>query len=245
MQLKIKSEYVSWAILLGLVVLLLEISFFNRGVIFSLLVAIGMIYMGRKWMPSSTGKLFFWFGIIFFTLSIFNMMTFKFLLLAILVFLIMEYAKSKKKPEVIQPIIKTEDLEKKQAEVLLEKKPIFENTLFKDRKTPEQVYEWNDINIQTLIGDTTVDLSYTVLPKGETVIFIRSFVGNLQVLVPYDIEVSINHSSIVGTANVFHFEGDKMFNQSVQYQTEGYEKAEQKVKIFTSFFAGDLEVKRS
>lgn len=244
MQLKIKTEYISWAILFGMVVLFLEISFFNRGVIFSLLVAMGMIYMGRKWMPSSTGKLFFWFGIAFFTLSVFNMMTFKFLLLAILVHLIIQYAKLKKEPSLIQPIIKLEDLEKRSEETIVEKKPIFENTLFKDRKTPEQVYEWNDINIQTALGDTMVDLSYTVLPKGETVIFIRNFIGNLQVLIPYDIEVSVNHSSIAGTANVFQFEGKKMFNQSVQYQTEGYEEAEQKVKIFTSLLVGDLEVKR-
>lgn len=244
MQLKVKSDYISWAVLFGIVVLLLEVSFFNRGVIFSLLVAIGMIYVGRKRMPSSTGKLFFWSGIAFFTLSIFNMMTFKFLLLAILIHLIIQFYKSKKNPAIIQPIIKTDNLEKKPDEILVEKKPIFENALFKEQKTPEQVYEWNDINIQTAIGDTTVDLSYTVLPKGETVIFIRNFIGNLQVLIPYDIEVCINHSSIAGTANVFQYEGKKMFNQSVQYQTEGYDKAEQKVKIFTSFLVGDLEVKR-
>lgn len=243
MQLKVKSDYISWAVLFGIVVLLLEISFFNRGVIFSLLVAIGMIYTGRKWMPSSTGKLFFWSGIAFFTLSVFNMMTFKFLLLAVLVNLIIQYKKSKKDPAVIQPFIKV-DLEKKREENLVEKKPIFENALFKERKTPEHVYEWNDINIQTAIGDTVVDLSYTVLPKGETVIFLRNFIGNLQVLIPYDVEVSVNHSSIAGKANVFQFEGNKMFNQSVQFETEGYEKAEQRVKIFTSFIVGDLEVKR-
>lgn len=243
MQLKVKSDYISWAVLFGIIVLLLEISFFNRGVIFSLLVAIGMIYIGRKRMPSSTGKLFFWSGIAFFTLSVFNMMTFKFLLLAILVNLIIQYRKSKKEPEVIQPNIKV-DLEKKPTEILIEKKPIFENALFKERTTPEHVYEWNDINIQTAIGDTVVDLSYTVLPKGETVIFLRNFIGNLQVLIPYDVEVSVNHSSIAGKATVFQFEGSKMFNQLVQFETEGYEKAEQRVKIFTSFVVGDLEVKR-
>lgn len=244
MQLKIKSDYMSWAILFGMVVLLLEISFFNRGVIFSLLVATGMIYLGRKRLPSSNGKLFFWFGIAFFTISVFNMMTFKFLLLAVLVFFIMEYSKSKKKPTVIQPIIKKEELENEQ-EILLEKKPIFDNSLFKDKKTPEGVYEWNDVNIQSVIGDTVVDLSYTVLPKGETVIFIRNFIGNVQVLIPYEVEVSVNHSSIAGTTTVFQYEGENRFNQSVQYQTEAYERAEQKVKIFTSILVGDLEVKRA
>lgn len=242
MQFKMNSDYVNKAVLFGIVVLLLELAFFNRGVIFSLLVALGMVYIGRKRMPSSSGKLFFWSGIVFFTISVFNMMTFKFLLLAILIHLIMQYFQSKKEPKVIQPVIK--EHEEQTEEILIEKKPVFDSSLFGERKTPDHVYEWNDVNIQSFIGDTTIDLSYTVLPKGETVIFIRNFIGNVQVLIPYDIEVSVNHSSIAGKASVFQYEGDKLFNQSVQYQTEGYDKAEQKVKIFTSFLVGDVEVKR-
>jgi lia operon protein LiaF len=241
MQLKMKSDYLNKAVLFGIVVLLLEVSFFNRGVIFSLLVALGMVYIGRKRMPRSSGKLFFWSGIAFFTISVFNMMTFKFLLLAILIHLIIQYFQSKKDPKVIQPVIKKEE---KESEILIEKKPIFDSSLFGDRKTPDHVYEWNDINIQSLLGDTTIDLSYTVLPKGETVIFIRNFIGNVQLLIPYDIEVSVNHSSIAGKAHIFQYEGDKQFNQSVQYQTEGYDHAEQRVKIFTSLLVGDFEVKR-
>lgn len=241
MQFKMNSDITKKAVLFGIVVLLLEVLFFNHGVIFSLLVAIGMIYFGRKKMPRQSGKLLFWLGIIFFVICIFGMMTFKFLLLAILIHFIIQYYQSKKTPQVVQPTIHKEEIIE---EKIIETKPNFENTLFGDRKTPDHVYEWKDINIQSGIGDTTIDLSYTVLPKGETVIFIRKFVGNLQVLIPYDIEVSVHHSSIAGKANVFQYGGDKIFNQSVQYETEGYDKAEQKVKIFTSFIVGDLEVKR-
>ncbi|NLM38398.1 MAG: cell wall-active antibiotics response protein, partial [Firmicutes bacterium] len=112
-----------------------------------------------------------------------------------------------------------------------------------EQKTPNDVYEWNDINIQRGIGDTTIDLSYTVLPQGETVIFIRGFIGNLQVLIPYDVEVEISHSAVIGRSKIFHIEEDKLWNQSVHYQTEEYDQAAQKVKIFTSVILGDLEVK--
>ncbi|GIN63526.1 hypothetical protein J27TS8_35190 [Robertmurraya siralis] len=240
MHFKMKDDYINKAVPLGIILLLLEVSFFNSGVIFSLLVAMGMIYVGRKRLPSTTGKLFFWFGIFFFAMSILSMMTFKFLLLAIVIHFIIQYYQSRKEPKTIQPIINKETPE----EIVIEKKPLFENSLFGDRKTPDHVFEWNDINIQSGIGDTNVDLSYTVLPKGETVIFIRNFIGNVQVLIPYDIEVSVQHSSIAGKATVFQYEGPKRFNQSVQYETAGYQKAEQKVKIFTSFLIGDLEVKR-
>jgi len=112
------------------------------------------------------------------------------------------------------------------------------------QKTPIGIYEWNDINIQTGLGDTSIDLSYTMLPKGETVIFIRNIIGNIQILVPYEIEVSIHHSCVVGSTNAFENHSSKMFNQVFQLKTSGYDNAEQKVKIFTSLLVGNLEVSR-
>ena len=61
-------------------------------------------------------------------------------------------------------------------------KPLFQNKLFGGQKTPDHEYEWNDINIQTGFGDAVIDLSYTVLPKGESVIFIRNVMGKVTVL---------------------------------------------------------------
>lgn len=239
---KVESTFLSWALLIGAIVLFIEVAFFNSGVIFSLLVATGMIFIGRKWKPRAPGKLFFWSGVLFFSISIFNMMTFKFLMLAILIHLFIQYFQNKKKPKLIKPVI-DETLEMGHPECI-KKKPLLENMFYGERKTDDHVYEWNDINIQTGIGDTNIDLSYTVFPKGETVIFIRSLVGNVQVLVPYDVEVSVNHSVITGKSRILQMEEEKTFNQNIQFQTTGYERADQKVKILTSFLVGDLEVKR-
>ena len=73
------------------------------------------------------------------------------------------------------------------------------------QKTPDHVYEWNDVNIQGGMGDTVIDLSYTVLPKGETVIFIRNIFGKVKILIPYDVEVSVNHSVLYGSAKILDF----------------------------------------
>lgn len=240
---KVKSEYISWILLLGIVVIFLEFTFFNRGLIFSLLVSGGMIYVGRKWMPRTIGKLLFWFGIISLIFTIFNMITFKFFLLAILIYIIVQFVQSKRNPAHIRPVIKEAGpvLEK---EKVIKREPFFSNQLFGQQKTPDHGYEWNDINIQSGIGDTIIDLSYTVLPKGETVIFIRNLIGNIQVLVPYDIEVSVNHSVIAGAVEIFESQESKIFNQSLQVQTPGFEQAEQRIKIFTSVLVGDIGVKR-
>ncbi len=239
-----KHDYVNFAILLAVVLLFIEIVFFNSGIVFSLLVAGGLFYFGRKEKHRFLGKLLFWAGIIFFVISIMNMMTVKFFLLAVLIYLLYEFYRSKKNPERIAPELKEPEPVQAEREPLVRKKPLFENVFFGEKRTPEHVYEWNDVNIQTGIGDTVIDLSYTVLPRGETVIFIRKLIGNVHVLIPYDVEVNVNHSVITGRAVIFENREERFFNQSLIVQTEGYEKAEQKIKIITSFLLGDLEVRR-
>ncbi|QED46720.1 cell wall-active antibiotics response protein LiaF [Cytobacillus dafuensis] len=240
---RIKSEYISWILLLGIIVLFLEFSFFNRGLIFSLLVDVGMIYFGRKWKKRSLGKILFWLGIFLLIISIFSMITIKFFLLAILIHFFIQFVQAKKKPDHIKPVIMEPSI-KLEKETVIKKKPLFSNHFFGQQKTPDHVYEWNDVNIQTGIGDTIIDLSYTVLPKGETVIFIRNLIGNVQVLVPYDIEISVMHSVIAGSTEVFENQESKIINQTIQVQTPLYDQAEQRIKIFTSIIVGDLEVKR-
>ena len=86
-----KSDYVSWIIFIGGIVLLLEVLFFNRGLIFSLILSSGMIYAGRKRRAKKKGRFLFWLGIFFFCASIFNMMTVKFLLLAVFLHFFIQY----------------------------------------------------------------------------------------------------------------------------------------------------------
>ncbi|QCJ41476.1 cell wall-active antibiotics response protein [Bacillus sp. S3] len=242
-----KNDYVGWLVIIGIVILLLEILFFNRGLIFSLFISGGMIYLGRKRAGKRLGKLLFIGGIIFFVLSIVNMMTFKFLLLAILLHFFIQFLNAKKQPkkispDVVKPEAKPEALQ--QEETMIKSEPLFSNVFIGQQKTPEGVYDWKDVNIQAGIGDTIIDLSYTMLPKGETVIFIRNIIGNIQILVPYEIDVSIHHSSVIGSTNVLGNYESKLFNQMFQLKTPGYDQSEQKVKIFTSLVVGNLEVSR-
>ncbi|WP_141430565.1 cell wall-active antibiotics response protein LiaF [Bacillus sp. 03113] len=240
---KIVSNYLSLVILAGGILLLLEFFFFNSGVIFSLLVAAGMIYIGKKRRTKKIGKFLFWAGIIFLVLSIVSMITFKFLLFAILIYYVIQFVQSKKNAAKIQPIIKEPEINE-QKEPYIRKCSLFHNAYFGKQQTPEHVYEWSDVNIQAGVGDTVIDLSYTVLPKGETVIFIRNYIGNVRVLIPYDLEVDVHHSVIAGSTTIFDIHESKLFNQAIQVQTPGFETAEQKVKIFTSLIVGNLEVKR-
>ncbi|MBA2874390.1 cell wall-active antibiotics response protein LiaF [Thermaerobacillus caldiproteolyticus] len=237
-----RTDWVSWAILIAITLFLAELLLFHGGAIFFLMITVGCMYIGRKRMPKMSGTALFWFGLISFVICLFHMVTFRLFLFLFFVYIVIQFAQSKRTPIRIQPIIQEQSSQTEEA--LFQRTPLLQNTFFGSQKTPEHVYEWNDIDIQVGIGDTIIDLSYTVLPKGEAVVVIRHLIGNIQILVPYEVEVSIHHSVIIGSLSVFQRSETKLFNETLHFQTAGYDKAERKVKILTSMIAGALEVKR-
>ncbi|TYR79979.1 cell wall-active antibiotics response protein [Priestia megaterium] len=236
-----KTDYFNFIIVCSLFVLFIEIVFFHSAFIFSALVAGAFIYVGRKKLPKTSGKILFWIGTIGLLLNVLHTVAFKFLLIALFIYYIVKFMKSKKNPAYLGPLKNKSNNSK---DVLISSQPIMKNALFSRQRTAESVFEWSDVNIQSVWGDIVIDLSYTVLPKGESVIFIRHFAGNIKLFVPYETEVSINHSTMAGSVTIFEEHQPFSFNQNICMQTEGFEEAVQKVKIMISVAVGDLEVKR-
>ncbi|MEK4538030.1 cell wall-active antibiotics response protein LiaF [Peribacillus sp. FSL K6-1552] len=244
---KMKTDYMGWIFLIGIVLLILEISFKGGGLFFSLAFSIGLIYLGRKFLKRTIGKILFYIGIISLIITVLNMFVFRFFLIAILIYLLLLYYQSKKNPDWINPVLTNEgfDEERINKERLLKTNYLFQNRLFGHQQTAEHVYEWNSVNVQGGVGDTVIDLSRTILPKDDAVISIRNIVGNITILVPYGIEIRVHHSVIAGRARIFENKPEsRVFNQIYSYQTEGFNETDQKVHIITSILVGDLEVKR-
>jgi lia operon protein LiaF len=242
MPFKKKNDFISWILLIAAVLLLLEAGFNGGGIVFTVLFSAALIYFGRKKMPKRIGKLMFWAGIIVLLISILNLFAFKFLLVALILYAIVQFYQSKQNPIVIHPHI--EHSNEDTAEDLYISKPFLKNIGFGQQETSEHVYEWGDVNIQCGVGDTVIDLSQTILPHGESVIFIRGLIGNISILIPYEIETAVTHSGLAGNVTVFEHHEPKMFNQNITFRTKNYQASEKKVKIMTSLIAGSLEVKR-
>ncbi|MGM9923886.1 MAG: cell wall-active antibiotics response protein LiaF [Bacillus sp. (in: firmicutes)] len=243
MTFKTKSDLFSWMIIFAVVLLLIEVAFFNGGLLFSLFISACFIYFGMKKWHRTIGKLAMMIGLVSAAVSIVNMFTFKLFLLALLVVLVLKFIQSKKHPAIYTPNL-SPDHQGYKPETLYSQPLLFRNILFGGQRTPDSVYEWEDINIQSGVGDIIIDLSNTVLPKGEAVISIRNVVGNIRVYVPYELEVKVSHSVILGSITVLQNRETRLFNESVQYHTAQYEETQQKVKIVTSSLVGNLEVKR-
>lgn len=239
---RLSTDTVNTILIIGFILLLIEIAFFNGGLIFSVFFSGLLTYIGWKSYGRLWAKIFFWVGTISLMIAILNMIAVRFLLLAGIVLFFMNYYRSKNDPERITPQLFPEE-ESMDQEPLIKVDPLFRLKFFGDQKTSESVYQWRDINIHGGYGNRIIDLSNTVLPD-EAIISIRHFVGNIEIYIPYEVEVSILHSSIIGRANILGNEQVKLLNQSFLYQTENYERNKPRVKIITSILSGNIEVKR-
>jgi len=237
-----RTEHINFILLLGCLLLLIELSIFKGAHILFIILAVTSIYYGHRRKPKKRGKILFLFGVVVLCFTVLNMVSFRIVLILFFIYLLIQYFKREQQPLFLEASIT--NLEKKQEGPIVIRKPLFQNKLFGNQRTPEMVYEWNDICIQSGIGSSIIDLSNTVLPKGESVICIRQFMGKIQILVPYDIEVSIHHSVFWGRVTILQYEDDEYMNRSIHVQTQDYNQAEQKVKIMTSLISGDIEVRR-
>ncbi|QAS53180.1 cell wall-active antibiotics response protein LiaF [Halobacillus litoralis] len=235
---RLTTDTINTILIIGVILLVVEIVFFNGGLVFSLLFSGILMYIGWKNYAPLWRKVLFWVGLISLVFTIFSMIAVRFLLVAIIFLFVRNYFKSREKPEHITPEILDKHQEMPHHEPLLSQK------IFGDQMTPDHSYEWQDINIHGGFGDRVVDLSQTVLPHDEAVISIRHLVGNLTIYIPYEVEVSIHHSALIGRASIFQYRKNKVLNQVLSYQTQDYRHVKPKVKIITSMVSGDLEVKR-
>ena len=239
---KIDKNNIQWVIVIGIILVILDFGVFNPGLLFLLCLSGGFIYFGKKRKPGQIGRILFWTGIFFLIMAIINSFIFKFFLFAMLIYAVYQFFFSKRPEKLIEPII--HEPPARSGEKIVRKTPLFHNRLFGKQSTPEYIYEWNDINIQTGIGDLVIDLSNTVLPDGVSVIVIQAIVGNIQVRVPYEQEVSVHSTFISGSLRFFSESEPRIINKSIYMETENFDLADKKIKIITSLMAGSVEVKR-
>ena len=239
---RLSTDLLNWIVIIGVILFVLEITFFNGGLIFSAIIAGGFIYLGWKNFTHLWGKICFWIALISLIFSILNMMAVRFLILAGLGLFLVHYIKSKDEKQEITPELQV--LDEHVGEEVLRVKPLFDHKLFGDQHTYDTAYAWRDINIHGGFGDRVIDLSNTVLPNDTAVISIRHIFGHIEIYVPYEVEVSIHHSAVFGRANILGTHHHRLMNETLSYKTAQYDLKQPRVKIITSLISGDIEVKR-
>lgn len=238
---RFSTDTFNWILIIGVILFIFEVVFFYGGTIIPALFSALFMYVGWKKFNKLWGKILFWLSLISLIFAVLNLLAVRFLIFAAIVLFIINYSKSKKEVDQLDPILPAGEVKD---EPVMEIEPLFDYKFFDDQKTEDSAYQWRDVNIHGAFGDRVIDLSNTVLPNDTAVISIRHLVGNIEIFVPYEVEVSIHHSSVFGRAHLLGKHHLKLMNKSLFYQTENYDTTYPRVKIITSLFSGDIEVKR-
>lgn len=102
-------------------------------------------------------------------------------------------------------------------------------------------WELKDMNIWHGIGEVKIDLSRALIHHGETVVMLNGWIGDIDIYVPYDLEISFIAQVNVGDIDVF---GNKQggLNRSVSLTTSNYQNAERRVRIIVNLLVGDIDI---
>ena len=94
--------------------------------------------------------------------------------------------------------------------------------LFGNQRIGNDVYEWDDINIALISGDTIIDLGNTLLPKDDNIVIVRKGIGRTRILVPLGIAISLEHATLVGNV-LFEEEQFSLKNESIKIYSNDYD----------------------
>ncbi|MBO1578338.1 MULTISPECIES: cell wall-active antibiotics response protein LiaF [Bacillus] len=211
----------------------------------ALIFAFIMIMFGRHYRKKNRyvrGNVFLFVGGIVFLFFLFSSAAFVLVVFACLAFIGYQLIQGQQKPKTVQVEIKEKGYidEEKQ---IYRTEPYLKNIMAGNIRMMDHIYELEDINVQYGVGDVEIDLTTAMIPEGETVIVIRGVIGNIRLYVPYDIELSLNHSVIVGRVLLPGHE-ETGFNRNVTFKTEQYKEAPRRIKIISSLVVGDTEVRK-
>ncbi|MCR2820880.1 cell wall-active antibiotics response protein LiaF [Lederbergia panacisoli] len=232
-----KTSLMGWFMLISAIGMGFEI-LFNWQLFIPLVIGCFLLYTARNSRKKSNVRLIF--GLILIAIPILSSAFLKFFIFVVVIYGLIEYSKTKKQAHKI--VVQTIEPDPKST-ILKKKQPFIKNIFFGSQKKVNEVFEWDDINIQCGLGDTVIDLGMTMLPPGESTVVIRSLIGNVQLLVPFDASVVVNHSAISGKLKVFNEETD-IFNSNIIYHPDSNEKAVRTIKIITNVVIGNVEVRR-
>lgn len=236
MQKKSEREILEIIIIIGLVLFVIDFIFLEPGSLFLLALAGAGLFIGWRSFQTSTGKIIFWSGVFFLFITVLNTFAVRFFIVSLAIYYGWKwYQQNKQKdntyiPSSIDPI-----------DSFSEETKTEQNHWFGRVEFGEEPYTWEDLNIQSVVGELVIDLNNTMLPSEDAVIVCRHVVGTIRIIVPYDIDVKIDHSMLYGDVQIFEKIEKSVFNRRFQYETND---SPLRVKIYSQMLAGKLEVVR-
>ncbi|WP_274309622.1 cell wall-active antibiotics response protein LiaF [Solibacillus daqui] len=222
---KITTDHLAIIVICFALVVLIELTLFNNGTVFLLIIGAALLYFSFK----KKKQYLLWAGLFFLFLAVINIWTLRLLIIGTLIFLLYQYLT--KKEQVLEI--------KKHITSIAQ-----QNQLIGTTNAPTESYQWQDVHIQRFIGDITIDATETILPPGKSLIVIQQSLGKIRIVVPYEVTVQLNYSTLYGQATCFSYAPKQCVNEQLQFD-DGPQDAKRILVIYVTTWIGDVEVQRA
>jgi lia operon protein LiaF len=105
------------------------------------------------------------------------------------------------------------------------------------------VWQVADEEIWIGIGDVRLDMTEAEIPPGETRVRVWGFVGDVRLSLPEGVGVSLSSNAFVTDVKALGHKREGIL-VPVRIASDDYETAERKVRLETTFFVGDVTVRK-
>ncbi|RKN65485.1 cell wall-active antibiotics response protein LiaF [Paenibacillus ginsengarvi] len=116
------------------------------------------------------------------------------------------------------------------------------HSLLESFKRDKEPWELKNMSMWNVVGEIYMDMSLVILDQKETTIVVQGGLGDVDIIVPEFIGVSVNASALVGQIKAGSEKETGLVNKVV-WQSPNYETCDQKVKILISYLVGDIDIK--
>lgn len=224
---RFSTNQLTYLVIIILLIVFVELTIFNNGGAFLLIIGILLLYYSF----SKNKRSYFWAGSFFIVLAILTVWSLRLLIVGVLVYFL--YKRGTKEQDVIQ-------IDEHSFEV----GTIQKNKLFGSTPPPLDHYKWQDVQIQRLAGNITIDTTETILPIGTSVISIRQSVGKVKIIVPYEIPFRLQYTTFLGEVKLLQESSKRLINEQFIFEDGSPEDAKRILVIHVATWLGDLEVIR-
>ncbi len=114
--------------------------------------------------------------------------------------------------------------------------------LFFSNMRRKGVWQVKGEEIWSFLGDVYLDMTQAEIPPGETVYRIYGFIGDVDLILPQGIGVSVSSAAFVSDIRILGRKQSTVL-LPIDMSSEGYDTAERKIRLDVAFFISDVKVK--
>lgn len=115
-------------------------------------------------------------------------------------------------------------------------------SLVESVKRDKEPWELKNSSMWNVAGEIYMDLSLAIMEQKETTIVLQGVFGDVDIIVPEFIGVTVNASALIGQIDVAGEKETGLVNKVV-WKSPNYDTCDQKVKLLISYAVGDIDIK--